>query len=553
VSLVTKVVAHMCGLGVARTDGVGHEAGLEATMPDGTVLLADRWYPLPVDAQPPPTVLLRSPYGRSAFALVARLFAERGYQVVVQSCRGTFGSGGTWEPFRHERSDGRATLKWIAGQPWFSGVLATFGPSYLGLTQWAVAEDAPEFLRAMALDVTTSHFREAVVYPGGSFALETGAAWLYLLAHQELPRRALLMAQLRARRTQRQASLTLPLAAADTALVGAPVPSYQDWLVHDDPGDTWWDEVDFRPGTTTLPPSVLVGGWYDIFLPQQIEDHVALVADGRRTRLVIGPWTHASPRGQFAALAEGLDLFDTELLGRAPRHAAPVRLWVMGSKRWVDLPSWPPPADVVPWHLHGGGGLDPSDPTPSAPDRWRFDPSRPTPSLSGASLDWTAAGSRDQRRREDRPDVLSFTGPLVTDELTVAGPVEAELWVRTSRPHADVFVRLCDVDPEGRSRNLTDGILRLLPVAEHGDVEGDGGIRDGGIRKVRVAMWPTAVTFRRGHRIRLQVSGGAHPLFARNPGTGEPLGTAADLVTVDLELFHDPTHPSAVLLPVSPI
>jgi putative CocE/NonD family hydrolase len=149
--------------------------------------------------------------------------------------------------------------------------------------------------------------------------------------------------------------------------------------------------------------------------------------------------------------------------------------------------------------------------------------------------------------------VLSFTGPLVTDELTVAGPVEAELWVRTSRPHADVFVRLCDVDPEGRSRNLTDGILRLLPVAEHGDVEGDGGIRDGGIRKVRVAMWPTAVTFRRGHRIRLQVSGGAHPLFARNPGTGEPLGTAADLVTVDLELFHDPTHPSAVLLPVSPI
>jgi putative CocE/NonD family hydrolase len=545
VSLLTRVLARAGGLGAVRTEGVGHEAGLEAVMPDGAILLADRWYPLPVTASPPPTVLLRSPYGRSAFALVARLLAERGYQVVVQSCRGTFGSGGTWEPFRSERADGRATLEWISGQPWFSGVLATFGPSYLGLTQWAVAEDAPGFLRAVALNVTTSRFREAVVYPGGSFALETGAAWLYLLAHQELPRRAVVTAQLRARRRQRQATLTLPLSAADSALTGGPVPSYQDWLVHDGPDDPWWDEVDFRPGRATLPPSVLVGGWYDIFLPQQIDDHLALVAAGRRTRLVIGPWTHASPRGQVAALAEGLDLFDTELFGRAPRHAAPVRLWVMGSKRWVDLPAWPPPGHVVRWHLQGGGGLDPAHPGPATPDRWRFDPARPTPSLGGASLDWTVAGSRNQRQREDRADVLTFTSPPVTDELTVAGPVEAELWVRTSRPHADVFARLCDVDPAGKSRNLADGILRLVPAA--GEVDADG------IRRVRLALWPTAFTFRRGHRIRLQVSGGAHPLFARNPGTGEPLGSATDLVTVDVELFHDPAHPSALLLPVSPI
>jgi putative CocE/NonD family hydrolase len=546
VSLVSRAVGRLAGLPAPRTDGVGHQADLPVAMPDGVVLLADRWYPQPPPGTPPPTILLRSPYGRAAFALVARLFAERGYQVVVQSCRGTFGSGGAWEPFRHERADGRATLEWISGQSWFSGVLATFGPSYLGLTQWAMAEDAAGSVQAMALDVTTSHFREAVVYPGGSFALETGAAWLYLLAHQEKPRRAWLVAQLLARRAQRRATATLPLAAADTALVGAPVPAYQDWLVHDTPGDPWWDEVDFRPAVPSLPPSSLIGGWYDIFLPYQIDDHLALVAAGRRTRLVIGPWTHASPRGLFAAVAEGLDLFDAELLGMAPRHAAPVRLWVMGSQRWVDLPSWPPPAEMVRWHLHAGGHLRPDDPAASVPDQYRFDPARPTPGLGGPSLDWTVAGPRDQKRREDRPDVLSFTGPSVTDEVTVAGPLEADLWIRTSRPHADVFVRLCDVDPDGRSRNLADGIVRLGPT-EEGKGDGDG------IRRVAVSMWPTAATFRRGHRIRLQVSSGAHPLFARNPGTGAPLGSATTLEAVEVELFHDPDHPSAVVLPVSSI
>ena len=185
VTLSSKALGRLAGLAPARTDQVSVERNLPAKMDDGAVLLADRWFPSGPLAEVP-TVLIRTPYGRRQMGMVGRLFAERGYQMVIQSVRGTFGSEGRFDPFRNERADGRATLDWVAGQPWFDGRLATFGPSYLGLTQWAVSEEAPAYLRAMALEVTASDFPGTVTYPGGSFALETGLAWIHQVSHQEL-------------------------------------------------------------------------------------------------------------------------------------------------------------------------------------------------------------------------------------------------------------------------------------------------------------------------------------------------------------------------------
>ena len=228
--------------------------------------------------------------------MIGRLFAERGYQVVIQSCRGTFGSGGDWIPFRHERADGRATLDWIANQPWFTGTLATFGPSYLGLTQWAVAQDPPASLKAVALDVTASNFRDAVVYPSECFALGTSLTWLQLLEHQEKGLTAVATRPTRRptpsvgglRRSPRHRMPT-------PALVGRRVPFFQDWLEHEIPGDSWWEPVNFGREVGAVPPATLVGGWYDIFLPSQINDFRALRSAGRSVRLTIGPWTHSSP------------------------------------------------------------------------------------------------------------------------------------------------------------------------------------------------------------------------------------------------------------------
>jgi uncharacterized protein len=526
----------------ARTREVSVERDLTAKMPDGAALLADRWFPTN-PSTPPPTVLLRSPYGHRQLGMIGRLFAERGYQTVIQSCRGTFGSGGDWFPMHNEQVDGRATLEWIAAQPWFDGQLFTFGPSYLGLTQWAVAEDAPDFVKAMALNVTASNFRDAVVYPGGSFALETGLAWLHQVEHQELPVARMLRAQLRTSKVVRSASAVLPLQEGDRAAVGHPVDFYQSWLTYEAPGDPWWDGINFSRRLERIPPATLVGGWYDIFLPSQVADYEALRQAGREARLTIGPWTHASGSGMAAALRDGLEWFDEHRDGRRPPSTrAAVKLFVMGSRQWREFSQWPPAAELQPWYLGRGGSLGPELPGQGPPDRFRFDPATPTPAVGGPSLNMRTAGRKDQKTRESRPDVLTYTSGVMSHDVTVVGPLTATLYVRSSREHTDFFTRLCDVSPKGKSVNLSDGIIRLTPGAVR--KESDGIIR------LEVAMWPTANTFRAGHRIRLQVSSGAHPLFATNTGSGEPLGSAATLHRADQEVFHDEAHPSCLTLPV---
>lgn len=545
-TLASKFLARLARLPPARRGEVDVERDVRITMPDGVVLLADHWFPVGVDR--PPLIVMRSPCGRRqlGLAIVARVFAERGYGVFIQSTRGSFGSAGGWEPFRSEASDGAATHGWIAEQPWFGEISATFGPSYLGLTQWALTADPPASLRAMSLAVTASSFRDAAAYPGGTFSLETGAAWIDLIESQERTVPRILWAHARARKRLDAVYRTLPLSQADWKGFKRPLNFYQDWLIHEQPDDPWWDPLDFGRQLDRVPPASMIAGWYDLFLPAQLGDFLALRSAGRTVRITVGPWPHISGGGALAQLRDGLEWFDEQIFDRPPtrRHAG-VRLFVLGTRRWVDLESWPPPATVQRWHLHPGGRLDPLPPPQSDPDDFFYDPADPTPSLGGPSLNWRSAGRRDQAERERRPGVLSFSSDLLVRDVTVAGPLAAEIWLRSDAPSSDVFVRLCDVDEQGVSHNVSDGILRL--PAER------TGVADDRARLARVTMWPTAITFARGHRLRLQVSAGAHPLFARNLGSGERLGSAITLVVAHQEIFHDPAHPSAINLPISPI
>jgi putative CocE/NonD family hydrolase len=209
----------------------------------------------------------------------------------------------------------------------------------------------------------------------------------------------------------------------------------------------------------------------------------------------------------------------------------------MGAEAWRDFDSWPPSAYAPQrFHLHPGGVLS-TEPPPgdTAPDGYRYDPADPTPAVGGVRM-VRDSGRVDNTRLEARSDVLTYTTTALERDVEVVGEVSAEIWFRSSLPHADVFVRLCDVDPRGRSYNICDGLVSLTGADE--------------ITCAAVSLWPTAYRFKRGHRIRVQVSSGAFPRYARNPGTGEPHATATTLRTADQTVHHDPEHPSAIVLPM---
>lgn len=539
-SWASRGLARLWRLPPARSHQVGVERDLQVPAPDGSILLADRYYPAG-DPQAP-LVLVRTPYGRRGVnGLSARLLAERGYQVLVQSCRGTFGSGGHFDPFVNEAADGLATLEWLRRQRWFGGVLATYGGSYVGFAHWALAAQGVPELRAMAVQLSGSDLR-GLMRPGGSVALETALTWTYTVQHMELPPPRMLLSLLRFGRVLRRAASRLPLLETDTVVAGHEVEFFRRWLERE-PDDEAWSAIDVSAGLDRVTaPVQLLGGWYDIFLPAMLADYSRLRRAGRTVRLVIGPWAHASGATFRTGLRETLSWFDRHLHGASAPPQAPVRIFVMGGGGWLDLADWPPPGvRPQPWYLHPGGGLAVQPPPPSAPDRYRYDPERPTPAVGGVTLA-AGAGPKDNRRLEARDDVLVFTGEVLQRDLVVMGPVSADLFVRSSLEHTDFFVRLCDVDPRGRSVNLCDGLQRLKPGQPPADAEG--------VRRVRVELWPTAHRFRRGHRIRVQVSSGAHPRFARNLGLGEPVARGTAFKAADQQVLHDPEHPSAVLLPL---
>jgi putative CocE/NonD family hydrolase len=193
------------------------------------------------------------------------------------------------------------------------------------------------------------------------------------------------------------------------------------------------------------------------------------------------------------------------------------------------------------FHLQSGFGLASDLPSASEPDHYRYDPADPTPSVAGPLL-MGKAQPTDNRALEARADVLTYTSPPLEQDLEVIGPVQADLFVQSSRSHTDFFVRLCDVDQKGTSINVCDALLRVTPG--HPMQDADGTLH------LTFDLWPTAHRFCSGHRLRVQVSSGAHPRYARNPGSGEPLGTATKLLVADQSIYHDPARPSAIILSV---
>ena len=521
-----------------RLNGVRRKRGIAVPMADGVLLKTDHYAP---DAPGPhPTILMRLPYGRRGFAGIAEAYAERGFHVVIQACRGTERSGGEFDPFANERADGLATLAWIKAQPWFDGRIGLTGPSYLGYAQWAISDALPE-TAALAVKVTTADFRP-VVFPSGAFHLNLWLSWVQViegLRHRPLATAARMFSGDIERRTQRAAAV-LPLIEADRKAVGHTIGFWRHWFEHAIGNDAFWTALDHRHRLNDrTPPVHFISGWFDFMLDPLLADYQRLVALGHRPYLTVGTWFHIAEELQRDNLRETLIWMRACLLGdRTGLRTRPVRLHISGRDEWHEFETYPPgPPLPQTWSLGSNGTLADHGATDNGNAAYRYDPADPTPNLGGAIFAFTGAGSVDNGPLENRPDVLVYTSRVLTSELTVIGQCQVTLVARASLPHADFFVRLNDVGPDGVSRNICDGFVRVTPQTP---AEPDGSWR------LTFPLHATAHSFLPGHRLRLLIASGAHPRYARNMGTAEPINTAVDMVANDMEIAHAQT---SIMLP----
>ena len=505
---------------------------------DGAVLLADHLAPV---GEARGTVLIRGPYGfdgTGAF-VSGGLLARYGYHVVLARTRGTFGSGGTFEPFVREVDDAADTVAWLRRQPFFGGRFATYGGSYLGFTQWALLMDPPPELATSVMQMVPHDFSRAA-YADGAFNLDLTLGWSDHVTHQE--DLSFLGAQLRGAtsvRRQRSANTTLPVAAAADRLTQGRATWFREWATRRQLSDPYWGRTQLGAALEKVDvPVLLQTGWQDLFLDQTLGQYARLRDRGVDVGLTVGPWTHQSSvmQGYATLIPETLSWLAEHLDGDGGgRRPTPVRVQVTGTDEWRQLPAWPPAATPVVLHPHPGGVLaaDPAS-AGSSPATFTYDPADPTPSLGGRLLPPKASGYKDDSDLASRTDVVTFTGPALLAPLEVIGVPFVVLAHRSENPHADLFVRVSEVGANGRSRNVTDGFVRL-DTADSGE-------------PVELELDAVAHRFAAGSRIRLSVAGGSFPRFERNLGTGEDPGTgtsmAASARAVDLA-------GSRLVLPVS--
>jgi uncharacterized protein len=521
-----------------RLNRVKAHRNIPLTMADGVVLMTDHFAPKSKGSHP--TILMRLPYGRSGFAGIAEAYAERGFNVVLQACRGTEKSGGEFDPLVNERADGLQTLEWIKAQDWFDGRLGLSGPSYLGYAQWAIS-DAPE-IGAMATKVTTADFR-SVVFPSGAFHLGLWLSWLQVIEGlRNFPlKTATTMFSGGIERTTAKASMVLPLLHADRAAVGREVPFWRRWFKEAIGSDQFWHSIDHRERLTArTPPVHFMSGWYDFMIDQLLADYQRLVGLGHTPYLTVGTWTHIADELQRDNLRETLLWMRAKLMGDASGlREKPVRIHISGLDEWREFDRYPPFAPQLErWTIGADRRLVQGYGAEDGSDRYRYDPADPTPNLGGAIFAFTGAGPVDNATRESRTDVLSYTSEPLSEDLTIIGQAHATVRATASAPHVDFFVRLCDVSPDGVSININDGLFRVTPETQ---VQADGSWT------LEFTLHATAHSFRKGNRLRLQVSSGAHPRYARNLGTDEPVGEATTLVARDVEVFWQGT---GISLPV---
>jgi hypothetical protein len=578
IALVGLTILAPCA-SAAEPFAVTVERGVAVKMRDGTILRADIYRPKTEGSFP--VLLERTPYDKnnsSGFGLRA---AAQGYVVIVQDVRGRYTSDGEWYPFKNESSDGFDTIEWAASLSYSDGRVGMFGGSYVGATQMLAAIAHPPHLAGICPIVTASNYHDGWTYQGGAFEQWFNESWTSGLAQDTLNR------SVRSNTNALNGIWKLPLntyplfdvpSSTDPDLIRSLAPYFLDWLAHPDYDEYWkrWSIEDHYSDIKV--PMLTVAAWYDIFQGGSLRNYIGVKLNGgsdaarHGQRLLVTVGGHAGsgrkigdvdfgPAADFKEDDVILSWYDHLFKNAANEFAVPqpVRIFVMGANQWRDEDEWPlSRTRQERYFLHSGGKansvsgdgvLSSAAPHAESADRYIYDPVNPAPTIGGplcCDSPHLGPGPRDQRPVEARNDVLVYSTPMLSGDLEITGPITLELFASSSAVDTDFTAKLVDVWPDGFAQNLTEGIIRARYRESQ---EKPTFLNPGQTYKFTVDLWSTSNLFRKGHRLRLEISSSNFPRFDRNLNTGGDSSSARNPVPATNSIYHDAEHPSALILP----
>ncbi len=557
---------------VLAQDQVRSEFGVMAPMRDGVSLTADIWFP--EQEGPHPAILVRTPYLRTAtlgafnFPSLGTYFASRGYVLIVQDVRGRGDSDGTFDFFFAEADDGYDTVEWVAEQPWSNGRVCMMGVSYLGTVQWLAARERPPHLVCIAPTAPGGIWFDEAPYNGGAFMMQFALGWANGVSGRISQDNAAMV-------DWEKVLWHRPLLTMDEVM-GRRMPMYRDWLENPTIND-YWKRILFAPDDFRSMdlPALTVTGWFDGDQPGAMSywDGMAAHSPARDQQyLVVGPWTHvqtfvggALEVGEMKFSGESvldnnavhLAFFDRYLKGTAEGYDEPrAKVYVTGSNAWREFTAYPPPeARAQRMYLHSGGQanslvgdgtLSWTAPSQESRDAYTYDPHNPVPSNIGG-----AAQAVDRRPIQRRDDVLVYTSDVLDAPIDVIGSVTVELHAATDARDTDFTAVISDVYPDGRVVSLgpTIGVIRARYRNGYEQTEL---VTPGQVEKYEINLRDIGHTFLPGHRIRIDISSSAYPLYNPNQNTGNPVATDTEWNVAHQIIYHDRNHPSAIVLPVVP-
>jgi putative CocE/NonD family hydrolase len=583
------------------------EKNVMVPMRDGTPLATDVY--LPAGSGKFPVILSRSPYDKNGEKSNAAFFTKHGYVFVAQDTRGRYASPGVWKFLADDARDGEDCIAWIAKQPWSTGKVGMIGTSYVGGTQHAAALGrAAALATVIPVDAVSNPGRQGM-RNAGAFELRF---WNWIMLNSAKgsqaskdPATQKILQEMADNR--RKYLLNLPLRRGATPLQLCP--ENEEWLVEamrHGANDEFWsfnNIVDQADRYKDI-PVYLVGGWYDSWAGNTTANYEALTKTLKSpVYLIMGPWIHGQQGkhshgqvefGPDAAipdpLAWRLEWYDHWLkgidnkVGKEAPFASKVRLFTMGTGdgkktaegllyhggTWRDETAWPPAASKpTPFYFNRDGALSKEQAkTQGLRTSFVFDPKNPVATIGGCISSGDGIllqGAWDQRGGPHvwnfpdpmplsaRNDVVVFRTEPLAEDVEVTGEIQVKLWASSTAPDTDFTAKLVDVYPPsadfpgGFDLNITDGIVR---GRFRESLSQETLLEPGTAYAFTIKLYPTSNVFKKGHRIRVDISSSNFPRFDVNPNTGEPLNDNRRVATATNTLFHDVHHPSHIVLPV---